>query len=245
MFYNKQALIGIYDSALTYPKFWTFGANSIGSTITNFNTNYTFTSGDLRLLLGPNVLQPLSPNILLTYTFNISSQGLTLLPKQQLQNAGITRIDCGISLPRLLGSVDITPYNGLQYFTCTDNGITSFTGSQGLTGLQELTLNINNLSGDIVSLSGNVALTKFECRFNQLTGFTGTAVLSTLRIFEADNNLLITPAVNTILAAFVSASGVGGTRILNLGGTGNQPPSGQGITDKATLVGNGWTVVTN
>lgn len=245
MFYNKQALIGIYDSALTYPKFWTFEEDSSGSTIDNFITNYTFTSGDLKILLGPNIVQPLSPNIPLTYTYSISSQGLTLLPKQQLQNAEITKIDCGISLPRLLGSIDITPFTGLQYFTCTDNGITSFTGSQGLTSLQELTLNINNLSGNIVSLSGNSALTKFECRFNQLTGFTGTTVLSTLRIFETDNNALTTPVINTILAAFVSASGVGGTRILNLGGTGNQPPSGQGITDKATLVGNGWTVVTN
>ena len=245
MFYNKPALIGIYDSALTYLKFWRFGVNSVGSTITNFDTNYTFTSGDLRLLLGPNTLQPLTPNIPLNYTFSINSQGLTLLPKQQLQNISITKIDCGTSFPRLLGSINITPYKGLQYFTCTDNGITSFTGSQGLTQLQELNLNINNLSGNIVSLSGNTALTKFECRYNQLTGFTGTTVLSTLRIFEADNNNLTTPIVNTILTAFVSASGVGGTRILNLGGTGNQPPSGQGITDKATLVANGWIVITN
>lgn len=83
MFYNKQALIGIYDSALTYPKFWTFEEDSSGSTINNFITNYTFTSGDLKILLGPNIVQPLSPNIPLTYTYSISSQGLTLLPKHK------------------------------------------------------------------------------------------------------------------------------------------------------------------
>ena len=33
--------------------------------------------------------------------------------------------------------------------------------------------------------------------------------------------------------------------IINVGGTGNAAPTGQGITDKNTLISRGWTVTTN
>jgi hypothetical protein len=54
--------------------------------------------------------------------------------------------------------------------------------------------------------------------------------------------------VNAILAAFVAAGRVKtatNTCTLNLGGTGNAAPTGQGITDKQTLQARGWTVTTN
>ena len=61
------------------------------------------------------------------------------------------------------------------------------------------------------------------------------------------NNLLTSTAVNAVLAALVAAgrTSASGTCVVNVGGTGNAAPTGQGITDKATLISRGWTVTTN
>lgn len=99
-------------------------------------------------------------------------------------------------------------------------------------------------TGDIPSLAGT-SLGIFLCQSNQLTGFAGGAVPASLGNFQAQNNQLPAAAVNAILAAFVAAGRSAGTRVLNLGGTGNAAPTGQGIIDKATLEGRGWTVTTN
>jgi hypothetical protein len=104
------------------------------------------------------------------------------------------------------------------------------------------------LSGDIPNLANATKLLLFWCDSNQLTGFaTGGSVPSTLENFQANNNSLTAAAVNAILAAFVAAgrTSASGTCILNLGGTGNAAPTGQGLTDKTTLISRGWTVTTN
>jgi hypothetical protein len=88
-------------------------------------------------------------------------------------------------------------------------------------------------------------LTDFACSDNQLTSFAGGSVSNTLGAFYAQNNRLASTAVNSILAAFVAANKTTGPRILNLGGAGNAAPTGQGITDKATLDSRGWTVTIN
>ena len=103
----------------------------------------------------------------------------------------------------------------------------------------------NQLTGAIPSLTTNTALTVFYCNSNQLTGYAGGLVSNTVGDFSAQNNLLTTTAVNALLSAFVTANRTTGTRTLNLGGTGNAAPTGQGIADKATLVSRGWTVTTN
>ena len=103
----------------------------------------------------------------------------------------------------------------------------------------------NQLTGSIPSLSANTALTLFICHNNQLTGWSGGTVSNTLGDFQAQNNLLTQAAVDAILAAFVAANRTTGTRILNLGGTGNAAPSATGVTDKNTLISRGWTVTTN
>jgi len=103
----------------------------------------------------------------------------------------------------------------------------------------------NQFTGSIPSLSLNSNLIEFWCQNNQLTGFVGGSVSNTLGNFQAQNNQLSTTAVNDILAAFVAANRTTGTRILNLGGTGNATPTGQGLVDKQTLINRGWTVTTN
>jgi hypothetical protein len=104
-------------------------------------------------------------------------------------------------------------------------------------------------TGNIPNLSSNTALAVFRANgqrgTTKLTGFAGGTVSATLGDFWANDNQLTAAAVNAILAAFVAAGRSAGTRVLNLGGTGNAAPTGQGITDKATLVSRGWTVTTN
>lgn len=119
--------------------------------------------------------------------------------------------------------------------------IPSLSNNTLLTGCN---LNGNLFTGNIPDLSNNTALTSFDCSVNQLTGWVGGTVSVTLGSFSALNNLLDAATVNALLAAFVSAGKNSGTRILNLGGT-NAAPTGQGLTDKATLQGRGWTVTTN
>lgn len=139
-------------------------------------------------------------------------------------NTALRVLDVGFN-PQLSGSIPSLNNNtSLQYFHC---------GS------------CFNITGSIPSLSSNTSLTNFYCFFNKLNNFAGGSVSNTLGDFQAQNNDLPSSAVNAILAAFVAANRTTGTRILNLGGTGNAAPTGQGITDKATLISRGWTVTTN
>ena len=107
-------------------------------------------------------------------------------------------------------------------------------------------------TGNIPNLSSNTALAILRVSgqrgTTKLTGFAGGTVSATLGDFWADSNQLPSAAVNAILAAFVAAGRVKtatNTCTLNLGGTGNAAPTGQGITDKQTLQARGWTVTTN
>lgn len=104
------------------------------------------------------------------------------------------------------------------------------------------------LTGNIPNLANVLNLSLFWCDNNQLTGFAaGGSVPFSLGNFQANNNQLTSAAVNAILAAFVAAgrTSASGTCILNLGGTGNAAPTGQGLTDKTTLISRGWNVTTN
>lgn len=62
--------------------------------------------------------------------------------------------------------------------------------------------------------------------------------------FNLSANALTVSTVNAILSAMVD-SGLGSGFVLDLSGGTNAAPTGQGLTDKATLIDNGWTVTTN
>jgi hypothetical protein len=116
--------------------------------------------------------------------------------------------------------------------------------------LEDFYCQANQLTGSIPSLSGLSNLEDFRCHQNQLTGFAGVSVSNILGIFQAQTNQLRARAVNSILAAFVAAGRttgtpiLNGTCVLNLGGTTNSRPTGQGVTDVTTLRNRGWTVTT-
>jgi len=163
-----------------------------------------------------------------------SLSGLTLLQDFRCHTNQLTG-----SIPSLSG------LNNLQEFRCSTNELTGPIPSlSGFTKLRVFVCHENQLTGSIPSLSGLTNLQIFYCYENQLTGFAGGSVSNTLGNFQAQTNQLNQSSVNAILSAFVVANRTAGTRILNLGGTGNFGPTGQGLTDFAILTGRGWIVTT-
>ena len=162
-------------------------------------------------------------------------------------NTALTNFYCDNN--QLTGSIpSLSSNTALTNFQCHYNQLTgSIPSLSNNTALINFYCYSNQLTGSIPSLSNNTALTVFHCYSNQLTGFNGGSVSSTLGNLQAQNNLLTESAVNTLLAAFVVAgrTSASGICVLNLGGTGNAAPTGQGLTDKSTLISRGWTVTTN
>lgn len=243
MVFNRESLIGIYDSSLPYPSFWTFSLPASGNTLNNFSITYT-SSKNVRVLWGDGTNNSVTTQVVTSHNYGNIKTGLTLVPFDINRDSIFSKIICGISSPALSGTVNIAPYSNLTFFSNTNNNITGFTGSQNLSGLLEIYLNNNSLSGNIPTLTNNNVLSRFEAYNNKYTNFSGN-VSNTLDTFRADSNLLTTTAVNNILAAFVSANRTTGNRVLNLGGSGNAAPTGQGLIDKSSLLGVGWTVTTN
>jgi hypothetical protein len=145
----------------------------------------------------------------------------------------------------------LTGLTSLREFNCATNRHTGPIPSlQGLTALQDFFCHFQaagfKLTGSIPILSDLTNLENFYCYTNLLTGFDGGSVSNTLGNFQAQNNQLNQSSVNSLLSAFVAGgrTSASGTCILMLGGTGNAAPSGQGLTDKQTLLDRGWRTVT-
>lgn len=144
----------------------------------------------------------------------------------------------------------------LKQFYCHLNSLTGVIPSLSFNiDLKDFACRNNLLSGSIPTLSGLNNLEFFTCRSNQITGFNSGPVSNTVGQFEAHFNQLPSSSINNILSAFVAAGRTTGNAtsitpgfnscIINLGGVANGLPTGQGITDKATLISRGWTVTTN
>jgi Leucine-rich repeat (LRR) protein len=195
--------------------------NQLSGSIPSLNTNTQLE----RFYCSNNRLSGSIPNL----SFNI-----------QLQEFYCTNNRLTGSIPSLSANIQ------LQEFYCNTNQLTgSIPSLSANTQLREFYCNSNRLSGTIPNLSANTQLEKFYCNSNKLTNFNDQSVSITLGDFQAHNNLLTSSSINTILSTFVAANKITDTRILNLGGTGNATPTGQGITDKAILISRGWTVTTN
>jgi hypothetical protein len=248
MFLNREILIGLYDSAfeIELDRFWRFGSLSTsGAILSSFEVEYNTTS--LLVDWGDGQKQFVGSGIQLSHTFVTDSSGIALLPGgSTAQNKAITLINCGTTNPKLQGTVSLDAFINLKDFTCRNNDITNITGTSKLSALTNINVELNNLVGNIPTLSGNVSLIEFIASFNDLSGFEGGSVSPTIDIFEADYNQLTTDAVDTLLSAFVEANNTTTqTRLLNLGGGLNQAPSANGLTSRSALTAIGWTVITN
>ena len=203
-------------------------------------------------------------------TFNCHSNQLTGSIPSLSSNAFLQNFNCSNqqgstkltgSIPSLSGLINIQFFNcfgnqltgsipaltgltSLAVFNCSINQLTgTMPAFTGLNALQYFNCATNQLTGNIQSLSGRNNLTQFLCNNNQLTGLGGTALPASLSFFAAQNNLINDVGVNKILNLLVAAGSFGGS--VNVAGTGNAAPTGQGLTDKATLISRGWTVTTN
>jgi hypothetical protein len=175
--------------------------------------------------------------------FNCSSNQLTGQIPSPYNLLNFTNYYCFSN--QLTGQIP-TLNNNIQRFDCNNNQLTGQIPNLNSLGiLRVFVCRSNQISGTIPSLSNNDQLIDFQCQSNLLIEFAGGSVSINLGNFQAQNNQLSAAAVNAILAAFVAANRTSGTRILNLGGTGNAAPTGQGLVDKQTLINRGWTVTTN
>lgn len=137
-------------------------------------------------------------------------------------------------------------------------------GSSSITTLtwpNLVSIDPTNIQGGYLAVQNHTALTSVS--FPSLVTLAGSASGPTISnnplltsigipvfvpingsIFNATGNALNAASVNQILARHVANAGfVTGT--VSLGGGTNAAPSGQGIADKATLIGRGVTVATN
>lgn len=143
-------------------------------------------------------------------------------------------------------------FSGLLDLTANTALVTAYFYSNLFGGNLDLTQNTalvtaqfsaNRFTGNI-DFTNNTSLTTVDFSSNRFSTFSGT-VSSLMGDCNLSNNLLTQAAVDDILTAFVAANKTTGTRILNLGGTGNAAPSSSGLTLVSTLQSRGWTVTHN
>ncbi len=164
----------------------------------------------------------------------------------QIVPYGLTGLaDLYLYANKFTGNIDVTKFPGVKNFRVYSN---SFGGKLDFSNCHDITdirVYGNYFTGDI-DVSGTPSLTYAHFSNNLFSGFSGS-VGANLGTLYAQNNALTAAAVNGILAAFVAAgrTSANGTCYISIGGTGNAAPTGQGITDKATLISRGWTVGTN
>ena len=140
----------------------------------------------------------------------------------------------------------------LATFHCYAN---SFSGTlpsfAACTNLATFYCYANSFSGTLPSFAACTNLATFYCYANAFSGYEagGFATQVSLATLDMRTNAITAAAdINAILADLVTSTGIGG-RVgctVQLEGGTNAAPTGQGITDKATLNAiEGWTVTTN
>jgi len=98
----------------------------------------------------------------------MANTSITIYP--QYNSNQVTSINCGTSLPKLSGSVNLTYFPNLTSFTCISNDIISLSGYNENSNLKILKCNDNKITGNIPSLSSNIKLVSFHVQNNNLIG---------------------------------------------------------------------------
>lgn len=153
-----------------------------------------------------------------------------------------------ISHNKFSGMLDLTNnpflsviYGAFNYF-CGDLNI------KNNTVLTTVQLSGNDFTGQL-SLSANTSLTTLDLSYNSFDSFDTDAeefsIPSTLGDCNLSYNQFDQSNIDSILWCFVSAGKETGTRVLNLGGAGNEAPSSSGLEAVSILQGMGWTVTHN
>jgi hypothetical protein len=105
-----------------------------------------------------------------------------------------------------------------------------------------------HFSGTLPPFAACTSLAYFNCNNNQFSDVVAGsfATQKSMNTAHFGSNALPAAAVNQVLADCVVSLGISGRVVctVNLAGGTNAAPTGQGLTDKATLVAAGWTVTT-
>lgn len=175
--------------------------------------------------------------------YNVSDSSLTSLPPIPTNATSLTASN---NLLTSIPTLSLLP--SLRVLNVSTNLLTSLPSLSANTLMTLLSASYNNFVSFSNSFSGLVNLITISLSHNSLmTSFTSSIVgLTSLATLDLNTNALTTASVNAILAdAVLAQPTITGAVSLDLSGGTNGAPSGQGIADKATLNGLGWTVTTN
>jgi len=112
----------------------------------------------------------------------------------QFGNNTVTAINCGTSIPRLSGTIDLSAFSNLQNFRCVSNDITSVTGYENNSNLVSFVVTDNKLTGSIPALSAFTNITTLQYNSNLLTGpIPALSALKQCEILSFSNNQLTGP----------------------------------------------------
>jgi hypothetical protein len=179
--------------------------------------------------------------------FSISNNSsLTLLTAPLLTSTNSINIDKNgitvLSLPAL------KTING--QLAVLNNPTLSTLSFISLTNIKTSILFSNNSILNTLNISALSKIPDFYGSFNKLSNITWAPQITSWSSINLSYNALTSSEINKILALLVAAgqsaySGTNSNANLMLYQTPSAPPTGQGITDKATIVGWGITVATN
>lgn len=167
--------------------------------------------------------------------YNVTNLGLNALSITVIDFTELTSLSQINLSGNLLTSIDISNNTVLQYANFNTNNLTSI-NSTNATNLIQLQVNDNNLTS--IDLSTNTNLQFLSCTGNSLTGLDISSTVLLVFLYCYANSFSST-VTNQILADLVSNGVTNG----NLSYRNNE--TGQGVTDRATLISRGWTITNN
>jgi len=183
-----------------------------------------------------------------TTEFNVSNLSITTIdvsPSVALTNLTLTNnlltsldLSTNINLVGLLintnsiASINLSNNTALTNFDCQDNSITTLDLSSNI---NMLTVNCRNNGMTTINVSGLTSMTMLLASTNSLTGFDIISNTS-LSSIECQGNSFPDTVTNQILADLVAAGVTNGTLHYRNNET------GQGVTDRQTLIDRGWTI---
>lgn len=220
-----------------------FCSNITGSLPTPPRSNSTLLSEALNECnytgtLGPR-LNRVYPNLItMEYDGNSLTGSIDGLWDSSNTSLTLIRLDANSFSGTIPSISDLT---SLETFQVQAN---NFTGSPPTppASCEVYTVNNNSLTGNIPDIS-HTNMLYFHVGVNALTGWDGTTLPSSINFILANANNLTQATVDALL---VAADNLGtSNKTIQVGGTGNAAPSATGAAAAASLVGKGWTVVTN
>ena len=166
---------------------------------------------------------------------NVTNLGLNALSITAIDFTKLTSLSQINLSGNLLTSIDITNNTILQYVNFNTNNLTSI-NSTNATNLIQLQVDDNNLTS--IDVSTNTNLQFLNCLGNTLSSLDISN--NTLLVFlYCYGNSFSSTVTNQILADLVSNGVTNG----NLSYRNNE--TGQGVTDRATLISRGWNITNN